>query len=143
MATASTYGTMALCMRASGMKTKLMAEEFTSGQMVENIMVSGKIITCMAKEFIPGKTAGDMRENMIMIANTGTASTPGMTASSMKAGGKMESNMEKEPTEKTDVTDLVFGRTANVSNGSMIMVQLKWAQMKVPWVCEIYNQLSL
>ena len=42
---------------------------------------------------------------MKMIENTGTASTPGMTASSTKAGGKMESNMVKEPIAKTVVTD--------------------------------------
>ena len=42
---------------------------------------------------------------MKMIENTGMVSTPGMTASSTRAGGKMESNMVKEPTEKMDVID--------------------------------------
>ena len=46
-----------------------------------------------------------MMETTRMIESTDMVFTPGMTASNTKAGGKMESNMEKEPTAKMDVID--------------------------------------
>jgi hypothetical protein len=46
-----------------------------------------------------------MRANMRTIESTGMESTPGTMESNTKAGGKMESNMEKEPTAKMVAID--------------------------------------
>jgi len=46
--------------------------------------------------------------------------TLGMMANSMQVGGKMESNMEKEPTEKMDVIAKVSGKMERELDGLMI-----------------------
>jgi hypothetical protein len=106
----NTFGTTVQCTKENGLKTRLMEEEFTFGQMAENTMVNGKIIICMVKVCILGKTEECMRETMKMIENMVTVYTLGMMESNTKVGGKMESNMEKVSTEKMDVIEEVFGK---------------------------------
>ena len=79
--------------------------------MAESTMESGKITTCMVKVSTLGKMEECIRANTKTIANTVTEHTHGMMASSMLDGGKMESSMEKVPTERMDVTAKESGKT--------------------------------
>ena len=119
MATESTSGTMAPCMKANGSKTRSTEEESTFGLMAESIMVNGKTITCTEVASTLGKTEGCTKVTMRMTANMVTEFIPGTTESNTRAGGKMENNMAKEFIEKMAAIAEESGKTVRESNGSM------------------------
>jgi len=111
-------------MKESGLKIRLMAPEFTSGQMAENITANGKIIICMAKVFTPGKMAVCTKETMKMTANTAMEYTHGTMVNNMKAGGKMENSTEKESIGKMDVIEEESGKMERELSGSMTSTKI-------------------
>jgi len=115
----NTSGMTDPCMKVCGMKTKLMAVESISGQMVENMTVNGKTTICMVKVSTPGKMEECIKANMRMIASTDMELTLGMMVNNTLVGGKMESNTVKEPTAKMGVIEKVFGKMVKELDGSM------------------------
>ena len=120
MVTENTSGMMVQCTKECGSKTKLTVEEFISGLMAENTMVNGKITICMVKVSTHGRMVECIKVNMRMIASTDMVHTLGMMVNNMLDGGKMESNMVKEPTARMDVIEKVSGKMERELDGSMI-----------------------
>ena len=110
MAMVNTSGMMDQCMKVCGTRTKLMAVESIFGQMEENMTVNGKTTICMVKVSTLGRTEECIKDSMRTIASTDMVHTPGTMANNTQVGGKMESNMEKEPTAKTAVIEKVYGK---------------------------------
>jgi len=107
----------------SGLKTKLMEEEFTCGQMEEDTRENGKTIICTEKESIHGRTAESMSDNISMTESMGMVFTPGTTEDNTRATGNLESNMERvsivKAKTKTSRKEKVFGKTERESSGWM------------------------
>jgi hypothetical protein len=95
MELASTFGTISLCTKVSGLKTKYMGPDSTCGQTADNTRVSGRIITCTVGVFIPGKTGESMRASIRTTESMVMASILGPIIGSTLVTGRMESNMEK------------------------------------------------
>ena len=110
MDTENISGMTAPCTKVSGLKTRSMEVEFTSGPMEENTMANGRIIICMEKVFIHGKTEECIKGIMKTIESTVMEYILGMMESNMRVGGKTESNTEKEFTERMAVTEEVSGK---------------------------------
>merc|ERR1712153_125006 len=113
---------MGPCMKESGLKIRLMAPEFISGQMAESITANGKIIICMVRVSTPGKMAVCMKETMKMTASMALEYTHGTMVNNMKAGGKMENSTEKESTEKES------GKTERGLSGSTMSIRISKAK---------------
>ena len=92
-----------------------MAKASTHGTTVEDIQDFGRIILCMATVNCFMKTVEVIRDNTRTTKNTAKVYIPGQMVRDMTVDGKMESNMEKPPSQRLlDSPKWAYGIMVNV-----------------------------